>query len=460
MATVWEAEDKVLTRRVAIKVLHPHLAGDDGFRTRFRREAVAAAKLAHPHIVTTYDTGRDADVAYIVMELVEGTTLARMLKTQGPLPLAKAVDVAVQVADALACAHSHGVVHRDVKPANILLREDGHVKVADFGIAKAGTGHDLTRTGVVMGTAKYLSPEQVSGSPADAGSDIYALGIVLYEMLAGSPPFIGDSDLSTAVARLTAAPGSLRDRRADVPRSLEAVVLRSLARDPATRFQSADELRASLLAVDSDNDEETPPAGLTLTAATPRPKWSRLRVAAAAVLLVATGMAGVRALGGSGESPADIVGKPELASPAGALPAPAALPASSFDPFGDDKVENQATVANVSDGDPNTAWKTSSYQDQFPRFKEGVGVYVDLGRAEKVRRVDVKATPGYTAQIFVADRPSVDLAGWGKPRADGGAGTFNVGSVTGRYVLVWFTSLPQLDGAYRVEVSDISVDTA
>ncbi|HZI39535.1 MAG TPA: serine/threonine-protein kinase, partial [Acidimicrobiia bacterium] len=163
MATVWEAEDKVLTRRVAIKVLHPHLAGDDAFRTRFRREAVAAAKLAHPHIVTTYDTGRDGDFAYIVMELVEGTTLARLLKNDGPVPMSKAVDVGVQVADALACAHTHGVVHRDVKPANILLREDGHVKVADFGIAKAGMGGDLTRTGVVMGTAKYLSPEQVSG---------------------------------------------------------------------------------------------------------------------------------------------------------------------------------------------------------------------------------------------------------------------------------------------------------
>ena len=460
MAAVWEAEDKVLTRCVAIKVLHAHLAGDDAFRTRFRREAVAAAKLAHPHIVTTYDTGRDGDFAYIVMELVVGTTLARLLKNDGPVPVAKAVDVAVQVADALACAHSHGVVHRDVKPANILLREDGHVKVADFGIAKAGTGGDLTRTGVVMGTAKYLSPEQVSGNPADAGSDIYALGIVLYEMLTGSPPFIGDTELSTAVARLTAAPGSLRDRRPDIPRSLEAVVLRSLARDPAARFQSAEEMRASLLAVDSDNDEVTPPAGVAVAAPSARRAKPQLLVGAAVMLLVLLMGAVVFSGWGGDGTPSEAGGKGGLAAPAGALAEPKALAAHSFDPFGDDKVENQASVAHVSDGDPATAWKTSSYQDSFPKFKPGVGVYVDLGRSQKVRRINVAASPGYVAEIFVADRPGLDLAGWGKPRAAGGTDTFNLSGVTGRYVLVWFTTLPQLEGGYRVEVSEIAVDTA
>jgi len=462
MATVWEAEDKVLTRRVAIKVLHPHLAGDDAFRTRFRREAVSAAKLAHPHIVTTYDTGRDADVAYIVMELVEGTTLARLLKVQGPLPVAKAVDVAGQVADALACAHAHGVVHRDVKPANILLREDGHVKVADFGIAKAGAGNDLTRTGVVMGTAKYLSPEQVSGNPADPGSDIYALGIVLYEMLCGSPPFVGDTELSTAVARLTAAPGSLRDRRQDVPRSLEAVVLRSLARDPAARFQTAEEFRSGLMAVDLDNAELTPPAGLALAPAGPASRrLPRLLVGALAVLLFGTAAVIIRSGSGDhGGSPSTSTRKPGLAAPAGGgLVEPAALPATSFDPYGDDRTENQATVGNVADGDPATVWKSSNYNDNFPKLKPGVGVYLDLGRPnQKVRSVKVSANAGYVAQIYVADRPSADLAGWGAPRTAGGSGTFNVGGVTGRYVLVWFTSLPQVDGGYRVEVSDITVD--
>jgi serine/threonine-protein kinase len=458
MAAVWEAEDKVLARRVAIKVLHPHLAGDDGFRTRFRREAVAAARLAHPHIVTTYDTGRDAEVAYIVMELVDGTTLARLLKAHGPLPVTKAVDVAAQVADALACAHAHGVVHRDVKPANILLREDGHVKVADFGIAKAGTGHDLTRTGVVMGTAKYLSPEQVSGSPADPGSDIYALGIVLYEMLCGAPPFVGDTELSTAVARLTAAPGSLRDRRQDIPRGLEAVVLRSLARDPAARFQSAEEMRASLLAVDADNAEATPPAGLTLAAARPRGGVPRLLVAGVAALLFVSVAALVRAGGGDGRS-TDPPRKPGLAAPVGGVLAePMALPATSFDPDGD-REENQPTAGNVADGDPATVWKSDRYVDNFPKFKSGVGIYIDLGRNQKVRSLKVAATAGHVASVFVAERASPDLAGWGKARAAGGGGSFDLGAAQGRYVLVWFTSLPSVDGGYKVEVSEITVDS-
>ncbi|MBV8981403.1 MAG: serine/threonine protein kinase, partial [Acidimicrobiia bacterium] len=159
MAEVWEGRDEVLDRPVAIKVLHPRLAGDDAFQERFRREAVAAARLAHPNVVATFDTGMDGSVAYIVMELVTGRTLREVLKADGPLPVAKAVAIAAAVADALHYAHEAGIVHRDVKPANILMGRDGRVKVADFGIAKAASGRDLTNTGALLGTAKYLSPE-------------------------------------------------------------------------------------------------------------------------------------------------------------------------------------------------------------------------------------------------------------------------------------------------------------
>jgi len=460
MATVWEAEDKVLTRRVAIKVLHPHLAGDDGSRVRFRREAVAAAGLAHPHIVTTYDTGRDAEVAYIVMELVEGITLARLLRAEGPLPVAKALDVAAQVADALACAHAHGVIHRDVKPSNILLRADGHVKVADFGIAKAGAGTDLTRTGVVMGTAKYLSPEQVSGASADAASDIYALGIVVYEMLCGTPPFVGDSDLTTALSRLTATPESLTERRPEVPPSLEAVVLRALARAPDARFRSAAEMRSSLLAVDLDHSEAvTPPTGMPAQPAPARRFPARAATAVAAVLFLVLAAVLLRSgspEGGQGVEPAatargSIAGVPMLVT--------------AFDPEADGD-ENSATLGHLVDGNPATVWRTDKYNANFPSLKKGVGIYVDLGRPKKIRTVDVE-TPGpggWTGEVFVADRRSSSLAGWGEPVASGpdgqqSTGTFDLGGAEGRYVLVWFTSLLAADGGYRLDVAEIKVNT-
>src|SRR5581483_4827749 len=194
MAEVWEAHDEVLSRPVAVKVLQPHLAADEIFLERFRREAVTAARLAHPNVVATFDTGLDCGTAYIVMELVRGRNLRQLLNDEGRLEPWLAVAIGRQVADALAYAHQAGLVHRDVKPANILLVEDEwgsvRVKVTDFGIAKAGAGSgDLTRTGIVLGTPKYLSPEQIKGLEPDARADLYSLGVVLYEMLTGVPPF-------------------------------------------------------------------------------------------------------------------------------------------------------------------------------------------------------------------------------------------------------------------------------
>src|SRR4051794_13514756 len=185
MAEVWEAHDEVLARAVAIKLLHAHLADDRGFLERFRREAIAAARLAHPGGAATFDATTEGDEAYIVMELIRGRTLRQMMSEEGPLPVARAVSIAMQVADAIGHAHAHGIVHRDVKPGNILLFEDPddgiQAKVVDFGIAKAAAewGHDLTKTGAVLGTAKYLAPEQVEGGEPDARSDVYALGVVL-----------------------------------------------------------------------------------------------------------------------------------------------------------------------------------------------------------------------------------------------------------------------------------------
>ena len=210
MAEVWEAHDQVLDRPVAIKVLHPHLAGDQNFVERFRREAIAAARLTHPSIVAIYDThSSDGDEA-IVMELVRGMSLRRHLDDEGRLGPAEAVQIAARVAEALETAHRAGLVHRDIKPANILLTDDERVMVADFGIAKV-TDADHTTEGTVLGTAKYLAPEQVQGNPVDARTDLYSLGIVLYEMVCGRVPF------AATPTRRRSSPASTRTRPRPAP---------------------------------------------------------------------------------------------------------------------------------------------------------------------------------------------------------------------------------------------------
>jgi serine/threonine-protein kinase len=252
MGTVWVADDPVLSRRVAVKVLRSDLAADDATRARFRNEAIAAARVNHPNIVATYDTGDDNGTAYIVMELVDGPTVRRLVDEHGPLPVQDAIRIGIEVAAALDAAHAAGLVHRDVKPPNVLVPPSGPVKVTDFGIAKATGDDDLTRTGAVMGTARYLAPEQVSGEPADARTDVYALGLLLYEMLCGAPPFGGETDVATAMARLTTTAPPIRLQRADVPHALDDIVHRCLARDRARRYPSAGDVREALARVPID----------------------------------------------------------------------------------------------------------------------------------------------------------------------------------------------------------------
>ena len=255
MAEVWEGHDEVLSRPVAVKVLQAHLASDGVFLERFRREAVTAARLAHPSVVSMYDTGVDDGTAYIVMELVRGDTLRRLLTQRGPLDVGLSVSVARQIADALAEAHNAGLVHRDIKPANILLLDDGwggvRVKVTDFGIAKAseGLGADLTRTGTVLGTPKYLSPEQIRGEEPDARADLYSLGVVLFEMLAGEAPYSESTDMATALAHLNDRIPRLSSRATGVPPGLERLVNDLLVKDPEARVPSAVAVRERLEAL-------------------------------------------------------------------------------------------------------------------------------------------------------------------------------------------------------------------
>jgi serine/threonine-protein kinase len=482
MASVWLAHDELLGRRVAVKALHADLAGDEKLRARFRQEAIAAAGLSHPNIVATYDTGDDDGLAYIVMELVEGESLRQLLDRKGALDVADAVGIARQVSAALEAAHRNGIVHRDVKPANVLVPREGPVKVTDFGIAKATGSADFTRTGMVVGTARYLSPEQVQGRTTDARTDVYSLGLVLYEMLAGRPAYQGDSEMATAVARLTGPPAPLASVRPGVPPGIVSIVDDALQPDPAYRIPSAaafGELleRGPNAAVPRPRPTAPPPAppkpaprstpvDPSRTQARPKPappskrrRGGWLRVLAFLVFLALLGVAaglltariiddnGGRGGGGGGSSSG---APPEIAG------------VTDFDPFGTENPgrENPDAVQFAHDSLPDTEWHSETYNTRaFGNAKPGVGLVVTLEALAEVSAVEIDANAGYDVEIYVADEPADTLVGWGAPKAKASdlptkARVQLSPSATGRAVLVWFTLLPE---SGRLDVSEIRV---
>ena len=239
MAEVYRAHDRLLDRPVALKVLFPELSVDRAFVERFRREAQAAANLNHPNIVAIYDWGQEDGTYFIVMEYVEGRSLRDLIRSEAPLDASQAAEITAEIASALGFAHRNGVVHRDVKPGNVLLTPAGTVKVTDFGIARAGTSDGLTQTGSVMGTATYFSPEQAQGLAVDGRSDVYSVGVVLYELVCGVPPFVADSPVSVAYKHVREEPVPPSHRNPEVPAALEQIILSALAKDPEERPSSA-----------------------------------------------------------------------------------------------------------------------------------------------------------------------------------------------------------------------------
>ena len=246
MARVYLGHDRLLDRKVAVKVLSEPYASDPSFVERFRREASAAAGLNHPNIVAVYDRGEADGSYYIVMEYLSGPDLKQVIRSRAPLPPLEAIDDAQQILAALGAAHRRDVIHRDVKPQNVLVAEDGHLKVTDFGIARAGAESDMTEAGSVIGTAQYLSPEQARGDEVTAASDCYAVGIVLYEMLTGRVPFDGGPPVAVAMKQITDPPVSPRIVEPSIPPELEAVVMRSLAKRPSERYRTAEEMSRAL----------------------------------------------------------------------------------------------------------------------------------------------------------------------------------------------------------------------
>ena len=270
MAEVFRGFDPVLNRTVAIKVLNPQFARDASFVERFRREAQAAARLNQPNIVAVYDTGADDGTQFIVMEFIEGRTLGEFMESgRKPTPV-QAAEIAQKICAALAAAHAAGVIHRDIKPGNVMVTRDGTVKVMDFGIARVLGPETAPQTSAVLGTASYLSPEQAQGGPVDARTDIYSLGAVLYEMLAGRPPFMGDTPVAVAYKQVNETPVVPSQLNPDVPARLDAVVMKALSKNPSNRYQTADEFSADLERVIKGQDVEATPllAGVAAAEAT------------------------------------------------------------------------------------------------------------------------------------------------------------------------------------------------
>ena len=245
MADVWLAEDQELGRKVAIKILHDRYANDTQFVERFRREATHAAGLSHPNVVSIFDRGEAEGSYFIVMEYVEGRTLKELIVTRGPCPVPVAISYVRQVLAALRYAHRNGIVHRDIKPHNVLVDHEGRVKVADFGIARAGSSQ-MTEAGSIIGTAQYLSPEQARGAPVDESSDLYSTGIVLFELVTGKVPFTGETPVEIAMKHLSQVPPAPSSIRPEVPHDLDLVVVRALAKEPAARYRSAKEMDRDL----------------------------------------------------------------------------------------------------------------------------------------------------------------------------------------------------------------------
>ena len=482
MASVWIGEDSLLARRVAVKTLHPELAVDESLRARFRNEAVAVASLAHPDIVATYDTGEDDGVAYLVMELVDGPNLRGLLDQHGRAPGRPArCGIARGVAAALDHAHRNGIVHRDIKPANVLVPDSGPVKVTDFGIAKAEGSGDLTRTGTVVGTARYLAPEQVEAKPVDARTDVYAVGLLLYEMLAGRSPFQGDTDMAAALARLTTPPPPLRQLRPDVPPALEALTMRCLAVAPRDRYPDAHALlrrarrhgRRQRRDRSADRGHAVARAGRPGTPARPatgstararnRPPRARPAV-------------GPRCRGSSwaccscspaARSPSTCRPQEDgqrAATTNGSTPGVTAQISgvSDFDPEGDDE-EHPELIDNATDQNATTAWTSEGYDTpDFGGLKDGVGLLIDLLEPSDVSFVELDTERGRLERRDLRRRrPPATRSSRGVHRArtieDAEASErIDLGPPppAGSAVLVWFTRLPE---SGRVTVDEVRV---
>jgi len=454
MASVWRATDTVLERTVAVKRLHARLHDDPELAERFRREGTAVARLSHPNLVRLLDQGQDGDEPFLVFELVEGRDLKTMIRHDGRLAPREAASVCAQVARALAAAHAAGVVHRDIKSHNVMVTPDGVAKLTDFGIARIveGGGASLTKTGIVMGSSDYLAPEQAEGRDVEPRSDVYSLGVVLFEALTGRLPFQGENAVAVATKHVYEEAPDPRSIAPDVPKTLAAACLRALRKRPGDRFPTADAFADAL-----DGARVTGPT-LTHDAPTGRIRATIPRRRTPVVLLAAAAAAAA----GVGAWQGGLLHRWD--APAQGAGVPVAFTPEDHDPFGRFTTgENHQEVPLAADGNIATAWHTELYRTaNLGGLKPGVGLLLRFGGPARVTRVRIWSdTPGGRLKILGPgdDAPGGRAVLGETALADGPVDVAVHESQPISEVLLWFVELPPAgaSGGFRASVEEVAV---
>ena len=469
MSTVYRAYDPTLERWVAIKLMHSAISSDPDQLERFRREARTVARLSHPHVVTVIDFGEDDGMPYIVLEYIEGETLKERIRRMGRLPVAEAVAYAIEIGRALSAAHAERLVHRDVKPQNVLIDREGRAKVTDFGIARSLEVQGLTAPGRVLGTTDYVAPEQALGHDVTEQSDLYSLAVVLFEMLTGEVPFKAESQVAVAMKHVRDPLPDVQRLRPEVSSALAAVVDHASAKETANRYSTATDMVSDLeevLAIEVARSGEAGGEATTVLRALPGETADfvpvRLRNPRrwilSLLLIVLLGGAAVAFLAGRTEKGPGAAVTPR----AGGLERVqlASGAADDYDPQSQDREESPEATQNAIDGNLSTVWDTERYRGDFQSLgKDGVGLYVDAARPVAGRRIDLATpTPGFTASVYAANNVPADIAGWSKVSEDTQVDQderirLDTRRKRYRYYLVWITALPEGDKAAIAELT-------
>ena len=450
MSSVYCARDTLLERDVALKILHEHFSEDDDYVERFRREARAAAQLSHPGIVTVIDRGEEDGRQFIVFEFVDGETLKDLVERGGPTPVRRALELGLEIGRALAFAHQQGLVHRDVKPQNVLLNGDGRAQVTDFGIARTLDAVGHTATGTVLGTSHYIAPEQARGERVDAQTDVYSFGVVLYELLAGEVPYTGDNFLTVAMRHVNEPVPSLLERRTDTPLRLAMLVERCMAKEPAERPASMDEvvseLQSCLAELDGKAGGGGAAADATMIAKRPvvkqsRPRRERPGSRRTPILLGLSALALLAAVAAAlvllNDDSGDGTGSP---APGGGTTI-ALQGVGAYDPDGGDG-EHDDEAALATDEDAATFWRSQTYRSQLSAFKSGVGVVLDAGKPVALEQLSVTTdTPGFSAEIQAGASPTGPFETVSESKTVGGTTTWELNGADAQYYVVWITEL-------------------